>query len=159
PYPEGPKGPFDSLSYMQRLVDDSCSGVELPAAVILETAQMDGGVYVASPEWLQGLRKLTEKYGILLICDDIQVGCRRSGRFFSFERAECVPDIVTLSKSIGGYGFPMSLLLMRRELDQWRPGEHTGTFRGNQVAFVAATAALELWANEDFPRALTHKSQ
>ncbi|RKH45033.1 diaminobutyrate--2-oxoglutarate transaminase [Corallococcus sicarius] len=159
PYPEGPKGAFDSLAFMERMLDDSCSGVDVPAAVIVESVQMDGGIYVASAEWLRGLRKLTEKYGILLICDDIQAGCGRSGQFFSFERAGIVPDLVTLSKSIGGYGFPMSLLLMKPELDQWRPGEHTGTFRGNQVAFVAATAALDYWAQEDFTHALAAKSQ
>ncbi len=159
PYPVGPQGPFDSLAYMERLLADNCSGVEVPAAVIVESVQMDGGVYVAPVEWLQGLRKLTEKHGILLICDDIQAGCGRSGNFFSFERAGIIPDVVTLSKSIGGYGLPMSLLLMKPGLDQWRPGEHTGTFRGNQLAFVAATAALELWAREEFPQALAEKSR
>ncbi len=78
--------------------------------------------------------------------DDVQAGCGRTGTFFSFERAGIVPDIVCLSKSIGGYGLPMSLVLMRRELDCWQPGQHTGTFRGNQLAYVAATAALELWS-------------
>ncbi|WP_426751165.1 diaminobutyrate--2-oxoglutarate transaminase [Myxococcus sp. Y35] len=159
PYPVGPKGPFDSLAYMERLLEDPCSGVDVPAAVIFESVQMDGGIYVASPDWLQGLHKLTQKHSILLICDDIQAGCGRSGRFFSFERGGIAPDLVTLSKSIGGYGFPMSLLLMKPELDQWRPGEHTGTFRGNQLAFVAATAALDYWAKDDFTRALEHKSQ
>jgi len=159
PYPDGPHGPFDSLSYMQRLLEDSCSGVELPAAVIVETAQMDGGVYVASAEWLQALRQFTERHGILLICDDIQVGCGRLGSFFSFERAGITPDLVTLSKSIGGYGLPMSLLLMRPSLDKWQPGEHTGTFRGNQVAFVAATAALDFWAQEGFRQELAQKSE
>lgn len=159
PYPDGPHGPFDSLAYMQRLLEDSCSGVDLPAAVIVESAQMDGGVYVASAEWLQALRQLTQRHGILLICDDIQVGCGRSGRFFSFERAGITPDVVTLSKSIGGYGLPMSLLLMRPQLDKWQPGEHTGTFRGNQLAFVAATAALDLWEQEGFRQELAHKSE
>jgi diaminobutyrate-2-oxoglutarate transaminase len=146
------------LAYLKRLLEDSCSGTELPAAVIVETAQMDGGVYVASAEWLQELRQLTRAHDILLICDDIQVGCGRSGQFFSFERAGIVPDLVTLSKSIGGYGFPMALLLMRADLDQWRPGEHTGTFRGNQVSFVAATAALDFWAKEDFRQGLAQRS-
>jgi diaminobutyrate-2-oxoglutarate transaminase len=79
----------------------------------------------------------------LLICDDIQVGCGRTGPFFSFERTNIVPDMVVLSKSISGYGFPMSLLLIKPELDIWEPGEHTGTFRGNQLAFVGGTAAIE----------------
>jgi diaminobutyrate-2-oxoglutarate transaminase len=92
---------------------------------------------------MQRLRKLCDKHEILLICDDIQVGCGRTGSFFSFERADIVPDMIVLSKSISGYGFPMSLLLIKPELDIWEPGEHTGTFRGNQLAFVGGTAALE----------------
>lgn len=91
-------------------------------------------------------------HDILLICDDIQVGCGRTGPFFSFERANIVPDMVILSKSISGYGFPMSLLLMKPELDVWLPGEHTGTFRGNQLAFVGGTAALEYRKNTDLEK-------
>ncbi|NET54553.1 MAG: aminotransferase class III-fold pyridoxal phosphate-dependent enzyme, partial [Merismopedia sp. SIO2A8] len=87
------------------------------------------------------------QHDILLICDDIQVGCGRTGPFFSFERANIVPDMVVLSKSISGYGFPMSLLLIKPELDIWEPAEHTGTFRGNQLAFVGGTAALEYREN------------
>jgi diaminobutyrate-2-oxoglutarate transaminase len=86
---------------------------------------------------------LCDRHDILLICDDIQVGCGRTGPFFSFERANIVPDIVAISKSISGYGFPMSLLLIKPEFDIWEPGEHTGTFRGNQLAFVGASAAIE----------------
>jgi diaminobutyrate-2-oxoglutarate transaminase len=95
---------------------------------------------------------------VLLIVDDIQVGCGRTGTFFSFEDAGIVPDIVCLSKSIGGYGLPMSLVLMKRALDQWKPGQHTGTFRGNQLAFVAASAALELWAESIFTDGLAERS-
>jgi diaminobutyrate-2-oxoglutarate transaminase len=124
--------------------------MEWPAAVILEPMQMEGGMYPASTGWLRRLRELTERYGILLILDEIQAGCGRTGTFFCFEPAGIVPDIVTVSKSIGGYGLPLSLTLFRRELDVWQPGEHTGTFRGNQLAFVAATAACELWEQEKF---------
>ncbi|AUX42314.1 diadenosine tetraphosphatase [Sorangium cellulosum] len=159
PYEDGPRGPFDSLAYMERLLEDSCSGVDLPAAVFVETVQMDGGVYVASPEWLKGLRQLTQKHGILLACDDIQAGCGRAGSFFSFERAGITPDLVTLSKSISGYGFPMALLLMRPELDQWRPGEHTGTFRGNQMSIVGATAALDFWKDGAFESSIQKSGQ
>ncbi|WP_438010590.1 diaminobutyrate--2-oxoglutarate transaminase [Sorangium sp. So ce321] len=159
PYQDGPGGPFDSLAYMERLLEDPCSGVDLPAAVFVETIQMDGGVYVASPEWLKALRQLTQKHGILLVCDDIQVGCGRAGSFFSFERAGITPDLVTLSKSISGYGFPMALLLMRPELDQWRPGEHTGTFRGNQISFVGATAALDFWKSAAFESSIQQNGQ
>lgn len=157
PYPEGPQGPFDSIGYMGRLLDDVCSGVELPAAVIMETVQMEGGIYMASPSWLLALRELTRKHGILLICDDIQIGCGRTGSFFSFERANIAPDLVTLSKSISGYGLPMALLLIKPDLDQWRPGEHTGTFRGNQLSLVGATAALDFWKNGSFEASVQDK--
>jgi diaminobutyrate-2-oxoglutarate transaminase len=150
PYEEGPTGRFDSIGYLERMWNDPSSGVELPAAVIVEPVQMDGGIYPASASWLRGLRRLTQDHGVLLICDEIQAGCGRTGTFFSFEHAGIVPDVVTLSKSIGGYGLPLALVLFRPELDQWRPGEHTGTFRGNQLAFVAATAALGLWQEESF---------
>ncbi len=111
---------------------------------------MEGGVYPAPAEWLRQLRSLTSRLGILLICDEIQVGCGRAGTFFCFEDARIVPDIVVLSKSISGYGLPMSLALFQRELDVWEPGEHTGTFRGNQLAFDTAAAALDLWQRPDF---------
>lgn len=159
PYPDGPKGPFDSIGYMERLLDDPCSGVDVPAAVFLETVQMEGGVYVAPAEWLQALRRFTEERGILLVCDDIQVGCGRVGSFFSFERAGIAPDLVTLSKSISGYGFPMALLLMKPQLDAWRPGEHTGTFRGNQLSIVAAAAAIELWKDGAFEASVREKGE
>ncbi|MFI5302112.1 MAG: aminotransferase class III-fold pyridoxal phosphate-dependent enzyme, partial [Polyangiales bacterium] len=119
------------------------SGLDTPAAMILETVQSEGGIYVAPPEWLRGIRALCDRHGVLMIVDDIQVGCGRTGTFFSFERAGVVPDMICLAKSIGGNGQPMSLLLMRPDLDVWQPGQHTGTFRGNQLAFVAATAALQ----------------
>lgn len=150
PYEDGPHGPFDSLSLLERMFDDSSSGVDLPAAVIVEPMQMEGGMYPASAGWLRGLRELTERHGVLLVLDEIQAGCGRTGRFFCFEHAGIVPDIVTLSKAVGGIGMPLALTLLRRELDVWEPGEHTGTFRGNQLAFVAATAACELWAQPRF---------
>lgn len=150
PYEDGPAGTFDSIGLIERLLDDPSSGVDLPAAVIVEPLQMEGGVYPASPEWLRRLRELTERRGILLILDEIQAGCGRTGRFFSFEHAGVIPDLVTVSKAIGGYGLPLALTLIRRDLDVWEAGEHTGTFRGNQLAFVGATAACELWRQEQF---------
>lgn len=150
PFADGPHGPFDSVGYLARMLDDPSSGMSLPAAVIVEPLQMEGGVYPAPAQWLRRLRTLTSRLGILLICDEIQAGCGRAGTFFCFEGARIVPDIVVLSKSISGYGLPMSLALFRRELDVWEPGEHTGTFRGNQLAFVAAAAALELWQEPGF---------
>ncbi len=143
PYPYGFMEHFDTIDYMESVLTDVNSGIEKPAAIIFETVQAEGGIIVAPIEWIQRLRKLCDKHEILLICDDIQVGCGRTGNFFSFERAGILPDMVILSKSISGYGFPMSLLLIKPELDIWEPGEHTGTFRGNQLAFVGGAAALE----------------
>ena len=134
---------FDTIAYYEYLMTDEYSGVDKPAAVILETTQAEGGIHVASAEWLRALRELCDRQGVLLIVDDIQVGCGRTGPFFSFQRAGIVPDLVTLSKSISGYGLPMSLLLIRPEYDRFQPAEHNGTFRGNQLAFVGAKAALE----------------
>lgn len=148
----------DTIDYMRRFLEDGSSGVDLPAAVILETVQGEGGINVASIEWLQRLEALCREFDILLIIDDIQVGNGRTGTFFSFERAGIYPDMVTLSKSIGG-GLPMALLLMRPDLDQWQPGEHTGTFRGNNLAFIAATQALGYWDNEDLAHAVKRNGE
>ncbi|NKY45318.1 diaminobutyrate--2-oxoglutarate transaminase [Nocardia cerradoensis] len=139
----------DDLAWMERVLDDNSSGVDKPAAVIVETVQGEGGVNVARAQWLRHLSELCAARGILLIVDDVQMGCGRTGPFFSFEIAGITPDIVTLSKSIGGYGMPLALVLMKRELDQWAPGEHNGTFRGNNPAFVTARVALEHYWTDD----------
>jgi diaminobutyrate-2-oxoglutarate transaminase len=148
----------DSLEQLETLLTDSHSGLDLPAAVILETVQAEGGVNVAPGEWLRGLRALCDRHDLLLIVDDIQVGCHRTGPFFSFEDAGVVPDIVTLSKSISGLGLPMAIVLLKPQLDIWQPGEHTGTFRGNQLAFVAAAAALDVAAAVPLERAVRDKA-
>ncbi|WP_426368635.1 aspartate aminotransferase family protein [Streptomyces sp. E-08] len=150
PYETGPGGEFDSIGYLERLFADPAGGVGAPAAVIVEPVQVDGGVYPASAAWLRELRALTERWGTLLICDDIQAGVGRTGDFFSFSHAGITPDLITLSKSISGFGLPLSLLLIAPDLDVWQPGEHTGTFRGNQLAFVTATAVLDLWTRPEF---------
>lgn len=140
---------LDSIEYFERLLKDNSSGMDLPAAVILETIQGEGGINVASAEFLQRLRQLTTEHGILLIVDDIQAGCGRTGTFFSFEPSGITPDMVCLSKSLSGYGLPFALLLHRPELDQWSPGEDNGTFRGNTLAFVAATKTVqEFWSDD-----------
>lgn len=143
PYPFGFMKSFDSIEYIDNVLTDPNSGIDKPAAMILETVQAEGGVVVAPVDWLQRLRQLCDKHDILMICDEIQVGSHRTGPYFSFERAEIVPDIVTLSKSLGGYGLAISSVLFKPELDIWLPGEHNGTFRGNQLAFVAAVGALK----------------
>jgi len=148
----------DTSEYMRKFLSDKSSGVDLPAAVILETVQAEGGVNVASDDWLKKIEQVCRDFDILLIVDDIQVGNGRTGPFFSFEPSGINPDIITLSKSIGG-GLPLSLVLMKPELDQWRPGEHTGTFRGNNLAFVAAAEMLSYWVNDNLTEAVRYKEQ
>jgi len=149
---------IDSINYYRKLFTDPSSGVDIPAAVILETTQAEGGLNVASNEWLQGLRKLTLELDILLIIDDIQTGCGRTTSFFSFERAQIQPDMVCLSKSISGMGFPMALLLLAPSLDVWKPAEDNGTFRGNNIAFVASKAMIEkYWLTSVFEGELKEK--
>jgi diaminobutyrate-2-oxoglutarate transaminase len=138
----------DTIAYLRRFLTDSSSGVDVPAAILLETVQAEGGVNVARADWLRQLAALCHELGIVLIVDDIQVGNGRTGCFFSFEEAGIVPDLVVLSKAIGG-GLPMSLLLIKPELDQWDPAEHNGTFRGNNLAFVAATTILQTYWQDD----------
>ncbi|MFD5752241.1 diaminobutyrate--2-oxoglutarate transaminase [Streptomyces sp. NPDC127033] len=135
--------------WFERLLEDQGSGLNQPAAVIVETVQGEGGINVARAEWLHALAQLCRRHDMLLIVDDIQMGCGRTGAFFSFEESGITPDIVTISKSISGYGLPMSLCLFRPELDVWEPGEHNGTFRGNNPAFVTATAALNTYWSDD----------
>ncbi|GAA1054947.1 diaminobutyrate--2-oxoglutarate transaminase [Agromyces luteolus] len=157
---DGYLGPdVDTLDLFERMLDDPGSGLDLPAAVIVEAVQGEGGINVASPAWLQRLRAMTEARGILLILDEIQAGVGRTGAFFAFEESGIVPDIVTVSKSISGSGLPMSLVLLRPEVDVWKPGAHTGTFRGNNLAFVSARVALETyWADGAFMDGVAAKS-
>lgn len=135
-------GTLDSIAYLKWLLEDDHSGVEKPAAIFLETLQAEGGINVASVEWLQEVRRICTENDILMVCDDIQVGIGRTGTFFSFERAGIQPDMVVLSKSISGFGMPMALLLIRPDLDIFRPAEHNGTFRGNQLSFIGGTAGI-----------------
>lgn len=149
---------FNTIELLDAMISDSSSGLDIPAAVIVETIQGEGGLNVARKQWLQSLEKVCRKHGVLLIVDDIQAGCGRSGRFFSFEEAGIKPDLVTLSKSLSGYGLPFALTLIKPEYDTWKPGEHNGTFRGNNHAFVTATAALKkYWANDTFQNELQLK--
>ncbi len=142
---------FDTTEYIDKQLSDSSSGIDHPAAVIVETVQGEGGINAASFEWLRNLEKLCRKHDMLLILDDIQAGCGRTGNFFSFDEVGIEPDIITLSKSLSGYGLPFSVVLMRPELDQWKPGEHNGTFRGHNPAFVTATAAIDhYWRDDSF---------
>ncbi|MFE0747518.1 diaminobutyrate--2-oxoglutarate transaminase [Gordonia sp. NPDC058843] len=153
-------GVMEDFHWFERVLDDSGSGLNRPAAVIVETVQGEGGVNVARAEWLRALSELCERRDILLIVDDVQMGCGRTGEFFSFEEAGIKPDIVTLSKSISGYGLPFALTLFKPELDVWTPGEHNGTFRGNNPAFVTAAKAIETyWADDALTREIHAKGE
>lgn len=150
----------DTTVLLDRMLGDGSSGVDLPAAVIVETVQGEGGINAARMDWLRNLEKVCRKHGVLLIVDDIQAGCGRTGRFFSFEEAGISPDIVTLSKSLSGYGLPLAVVLLRPEIDQWEPGQHNGTFRGHNPAFITATCALNLfWQNDSFAAEVRMKGQ
>lgn len=149
----------DTIEYMKNYIQDTGSGVSLPAAIIVETIQGEGGINEASIAWLRSLETLCKEQGILLIIDDVQMGCGRTGTFFSFEEAGIKPDIICLSKSIGGYGLPMALTLIRPGLDIWEPGEHNGTFRGNNLAFITASEALRYWENDQFSTSIMEKGK
>ncbi len=148
---------IDTTAYIERLLEDDGSGVPLPAAMILETVQGEGGIHVASASWLRQIERICRKHNILLIVDDVQAGCGRTGPFFSFEEAGISPDIVCLSKSIGGFGLPFSLTLLKPELDVWLPGEHNGTFRGNNLSFIAAAEALKYWQDDHLSESVKQK--
>jgi diaminobutyrate-2-oxoglutarate transaminase len=150
----------DTIAYLDRMLSDPSSGVDDPAAMIIELIQGEGGLNAARLDWLTRLQALCRRRKILLIVDDVQAGCGRSNQFFSFEAAGLKPDIVTMSKSISGYGLPFAIVLIERSLDIWKPGEHNGTFRGNNHAFVTATAALEhYWSSPEFEAEVIAKSE
>jgi len=160
PYDNYFDGSIPDFLYFEKLLEDSGSGLNEPAAVIVEGVQGEGGINAARVEWLKALDDLCKKHGILLILDDVQMGCGRTGPFFSFEDAGIKPDIVCLSKSIGGYGIPMALTLIRPDLDVWEPGEHNGTFRGISPAFVTATEALRVyWSDDELEKSTKAKGE
>ena len=151
---------IDTVSLIDKMLSDPSSGVDKPAAMIIELVQGEGGLNAARALWLKRLEALCRRHDVLLIVDDVQAGCGRTNQFFSFEAAGLKPDIVTMSKSISGYGLPFALVLIDRALDEWKPGEHNGTFRGNNHAFVTATAALECyWSEPDFAAEVAAKSE
>ncbi|MCK1412385.1 diaminobutyrate--2-oxoglutarate transaminase [Bradyrhizobium sp. CW4] len=150
PYDSYAEGAVDSASYIDYILGDLGSGIERPAAIILETIQAEGGMNTASASWLTEIQRICRNYGIVFIVDDIQAGAGRTGDFFSFEFAKIEPDIVCLSKSLGGSGIPLSVVLIRPDIDVWKPGEHSGTFRGNNLAFVTAGAMCKMWSDSKF---------
>lgn len=159
PFEGYPGAGADTLAPLRAALADTSSGIAPPAAFIVETLQAEGGVHPASAEWLQAVQTLAQEHGSLFIVDDIQVGCGRTGSFFSFETLGIEPDLVCLAKGIGGYGTPMGLLLIKPEYDQWAPGEHTGTFRGQNLSFVAGAEALAFFEDEAFLPAVIKKGE
>ncbi|WP_136067701.1 diaminobutyrate--2-oxoglutarate transaminase [Modicisalibacter radicis] len=150
----------DTLDYFEKLLGDKSGGLDTPAGVIVETVQGEGGINVAGLDWLKRLEGICRANDILLIIDDIQAGCGRTGKFFSFEHADIKPDIVTNSKSLSGYGLPFAHVLMRPELDKWKPGQYNGTFRGFNLAFTTAAAAMrKYWSDDTFERDVQRKGR
>jgi diaminobutyrate-2-oxoglutarate transaminase len=150
----------DTIAMLDKLIADPSSGVDHPAAIIVECVQGEGGLNVAGLNWLKKLEQLCRRHEILMIVDDIQAGCGRTGTFFSFEPAGIRPDMVTLSKSLSGFGLPMSVVLIKPEHDVWKPGQHSGTFRGNNMAFVTAATALDhYWTDSKFQASIEKKAQ
>ncbi|EDQ33617.2 diaminobutyrate--2-oxoglutarate aminotransferase [Hoeflea phototrophica DFL-43] len=151
---------IDTADLLDRSLSDPSSGFDKPAAFLLETVQGEGGLNAASKDWVRSIAEVARKHGALLIVDDIQAGCGRTGSFFSFEEFGIEPDIITLSKSLSGIGLPMSLVLMKPEYDQWLPGEHNGTFRGNCMAFVTAAETIrKFWSNGNLTADVKRRGQ
>jgi diaminobutyrate-2-oxoglutarate transaminase len=149
----------DTLDVIDQMLSNPSSGVDAPAAFIFEPIQGEGGLNPASDAWMQGIEKIARKLGALLIVDDIQSGCGRSGQYFSFETSGIKPDMITQAKSLSGFGLPFAALLIKREHDIWKPAEHNGTFRGNTHAFVTARVAIEkFWSDKAFEKELAVKS-
>jgi diaminobutyrate-2-oxoglutarate transaminase len=148
---EGFSGCEEEIKLIRSMLTLKGSGIQAPAAFILEIVQCEGGINIPSVEWVRQIAALAKEMGALLIADEIQTGCGRTGTFFSFEHFGIVPDLVCLSKSISGMGSPMSILLINPALDAWERGEHTGTFRGFAYSYVTGAKALRhFWTNQDF---------
>ncbi|PRX05946.1 UNVERIFIED_ORG: diaminobutyrate aminotransferase [Martelella mediterranea] len=158
PYDDYAEG-VDSAALLEQMLADPSSGVDEPAAIMFETVQGEGGLNAASPEWIRRMADIAHNHGALLIIDDIQAGSGRTGHFFSFEEMGVTPDIITMAKSVSGFGLPMALVLVRPEHDVFGPAEHNGTFRGNTHAFVTARVAIEkFWTDDRFQKELAEKS-
>ena len=154
-YAEG----VDSAALLEQMLSDASGGIDAPAAILLETVQGEGGLNAASAGWVRRIAEIAKAHGALLIIDDIQAGCGRTGTFFSFEEMGVTPDIVTMAKSLSGFGLPMALVLVRPEHDVFGPAEHNGTFRGNTHAFVTARVAIEkFWSDKGFELELADKA-
>src|SRR6056297_729242 len=159
PYDRSLGADIDTLKHLEIMFDNPSSGLDAPAAFIFEPVQGEGGLNAASNEWMQGVARLAKKLGALLIVDDIQSGCGRTGRYFAFEEAGIEPDMITQAKSLSGFGLPFAALLIKPEHDIWKPAEHNGTFRGNTHAFVTGRVAIEkFWSDDSFQKDIESKS-
>lgn len=160
PFENHQGGGLESLKTLKAMFQNTSGGIEAPAAFIVEVIQAEGGVNVASKEWMQALQALSKELGALLIVDDIQAGCGRTGQYFSFDDLDIQPDIITLAKGIGGIGTPMAMNLVKPEHDKhWLPGEHTGTFRGQNLSFIAGREALRYFEDGKFMQATQTKGE
>ncbi|TCP38725.1 diaminobutyrate--2-oxoglutarate transaminase [Rhodovulum marinum] len=160
PYENSLGEEVDTLDLIETMLSNPSSGIESPAAFVVELVQGEGGLNAASCEWVQGIARIAREQGALLIVDDIQAGMGRTGSFFSFDHMGVEPDMVTLAKSLSGFGLPFACVLVRPEHDIWKPAEHNGTFRGNTHAFVTAKVALEkFWADDTLRNQIALKSQ
>ncbi|MFN2307779.1 MAG: diaminobutyrate--2-oxoglutarate transaminase [Paracoccaceae bacterium] len=149
----------DTLAMAEAMLENGSSGIDGPAAFVLELVQGEGGLTAASREWVEGIARLAKKHGAKLIVDDIQAGVGRTGSFFSFDGMDIEPDMIPMAKSLSGYGLPFALTLVKPELDVWKPAEHNGTFRGNTHAFVTAKVALEkFWSDDAFKDEIAEKA-
>lgn len=145
----GGEAGVDALTYyFENFIEDVESGVVKPAAVILEAIQGEGGVVVGPTKWLRKIREVTEKHGILMIADEVQAGFCRSGKMFAFQHAGIEPDIVVMSKAVGG-SLPLAVLAIKKKFDAWQPAGHTGTFRGNQLAMATGYTSLRIMSEQD----------
>ncbi|TGG93988.1 aspartate aminotransferase family protein [Natronospirillum operosum] len=153
-------GGLEALDRLRAMYEDSSSGLEAPAAFIVEPIQAEGGVNVASKEWLLAVQKLAHDLGALFILDDIQAGCGRTGSYFSFDGMGLDPDVITLAKGLGGFGTPIAMNLVKPEYDKlWKPGEHTGTFRGQNLSFVAGRIGLGYFDDDEFNQQTKRKGK
>ncbi len=150
PFETKPGGGLEQIRAFRRMLADTSCGLEKPAAFIVEALQAEGGVNLASAAWLREVQETAHENGALFIVDDIQSGCGRTGSYFSFDGMDIQPDIINLAKGLGGYGTPIAMNLVKPEYDIWSPGEHTGTFRGQNFSFVAGGEALSYFDDDKF---------
>ncbi len=136
------------VSFLERALQDPNGGIPLPAAVIMEMVQGEGGVIPARKEFVQRIRALTRQLDIPLVVDEVQTGCGRTGTWFAFEHYDIEPDVIIASKALSGMGLPVAIILYDERLDVWAPGAHTGTFRGNQLAFAAGAQTVHIFRRD-----------